>query len=71
MTNKKFSVTYYQIARKFSDPWSSKNLNNDNKCQKIETNVKTCQKNAKIRYAKILQVTLLHLGIAKPPIFYS
>ena len=35
----------------FSDPWGSKNLNDDKKCQ-MKKNGKNCQKNAKTRDVK-------------------
>ena len=36
MTNKNFLVTYYQTLMEVFDPWGSKNLKIDYKCQKIE-----------------------------------
>ena len=53
MTNKNFLVTYYQTLMEVFDPWGSKNLKIDYKCQKIE-------KNGDV---KILQDFPLHLEI--------
>ena len=52
MTNKNFPVTYHQTLTEVFDPWVSKNVNNNNKCEKNE---KSCQKIAVICDVKISQ----------------
>ena len=55
-----FSVTYFQILRKFSAPSVRKDVNNEKSMKIIEKNLHVLSKNAKIRDAKMLKQLHYH-----------